>query len=889
MNDKTNQSAEALGLEAKGTEHAAAVGEYGGIIEVLVLRCYHSNPSKTRSSSPSSSVKSGRSSGRSSYMDDEEVPVLTGAMFDGAGDTPPPQNCKRSFRSFEKAKERSTPLLRLKSGGGSPPDSDRARSHRYDGKVTEGNPSRFRVGEPLFYSGEDRTSLRRRHQVVKEGKPRLRLRGGGHSEVDPSKKRPHPSTISFKAYRSGRGDLPIHVQNPKGYSRSHIPGETSNADVTMKQKEGSTGSYTPDETWGGMGAAGADDQWHTQNTWDWELRKQSIKSDRGGSSDDRSKEDKLQSPGKVSRQKPGHVSTKSWTSGDVIRMDANQNDHRDGADDTQKKDDDWGNTKEDNQRENSWDRPGNADDNNQQGGGSNAVHTDNIGVLNNDWGDIDTGNDDHHVEWGSTADENDQNHDWAVATNENGPNDVWGITDRANQVRSWDMGNDQKADSGAGSADNYARSGSSVRGEAKIPAKKQVARKTPPQTVNKVGSPIHKSKSQHAHNRISRPPSVLTPSKSLCVEKGMVSKAPSVTSVRSALKSSRGSLAPAKASLTEWSKKVVDKSESIPGAWSPPLGKKKKILRSDSTKRRAAEFNAERAQAQAAELDAKSAKTQSNRSNPTPPRSAGIFKGVSKRTTRAPTSVTSNIYQSHHKRPSTIVEEQPRVVDVTNDNALIHEGRSLSAAEYIHKTAVPHYMDTIDDPYAHFVFHYREMNFISKMCGFTIGETKEVLQDRLASLTKDELIDLLVEERLTANKEREEKLSMKTSQGSAGYEPNLNAANQKLNEWEKNNDDGGEEVWGNEDGGGSGWGNDNGGGNDWGESSNGQDQNEQGGNSRRNSNKNNSADDQRSGQWDNSNDTSGGNRGWGASNDYGEDNNDPSWGANSGGGNEEGW
>ena len=799
-------------------------------------------------------------------MDDQEVPLMTGAMFDGAGNSPPPRNHGRSYRSIERAKDRSTPVLRLRGGGDSPPKSDRGRSLRRDKESRKEDPSQFRSGERLFCLGKDHALLGGSHEITRAEKPRLQLRGGGSSDTNQPKKETRVAAISHKSYRLGRGNLPVKTKAPKG----------------------STGSYTPDETWGGIGAAQTDDQWHTINNWTWEPEKEPGTTASEGRLNNRSKENNLRSSSNVSRQTHGSEHTKRWNRGDVIQKDDNQSGQGVIVSSTRENDASWVDMeKGGNNQGNGWDTARKTYDSNVQDHGWNAETNESKGDQDNGWGHPDTSNDDHRNDWGNAANENDQHDNWDNTAKDDVQGGKWGTSNIAAQTNSWDVGNGQKVNSGPGSFKST-RSRSPDAGEAKTLSKTKLTKETRSKTAYDAGSPMHESKSPKAQNRSFRHPSILTPTNSLNVAKGTVFKAPSTKSVKSTPKSPLGSWAPSNASHRGESDKVADTIAFGPGAWSPPLGEKQKPSRSESIKRRAAEFNAERAKAQAAKLDAKSTKAQSNISKATTPLSAGTFKPISKPTTPAPASSKSKIDQSHRKRPSTIIEEEPRRANVAEVHSSVHGVGLPSPTEYIHKTSVPHYMDTVDDPYAHFVFYYREMAVISKMCGLTIDETKGELQDRLASLTKDELIHLLVEERLAASEVADEKLTMKTSQDSAGYQPNLNAANEKLDEWGKNDNGSGGNAWVNDDSGGNAWENENEG-NEGGQSPNDQDKNDHGGDSGGESNKNNSADNQGGGEWGNDTANFSGQGGWGDNTDQSKDNNNTSWVGDSGEADKGGW
>ena len=354
-----------------------------------------------------------------------------------------------------------------------------------------------------------------------------------------------------------------------------------------------------------------------------------------------------------------------------------------------------------------------------------------------------------------------------------------------------------------------------------------------------------------------------TPSVKLPTPARTASRAPSGTSLKSALKSPFRSRSRTQASPGLATDGVINLVKPLPGSWSPSLEKKEET-RSESTNRRAAALNAERAKTRAAEADASSLSAGTQRSKAATPLPTVNPNPILKPKTATPLVVTSKGYQTQRERPTTVANDVVKPVGLAEDPGPVHETRPVPSATYAHKTCAPHYMDTIADPYARFIFHYRPMAVVSKMCNIRIFETSEELQSRLASLTKEELLQLLVEERMaTAEAEADENLTWKTTPGNAGYEPNLDSANQRLDDWAGAGDGGG---------GDEGWDNSGHSGTDAGNFNNaGQDYNNQDGGSWDDGNNDNQADGQpaddrgsgngngnmgESAGWDNSNDQS---------------------------------
>lgn len=770
-------------------------------------------------------------------MDDQDVPLMTGALFDGAGYSPPPRHRGRSRKSHPKAQELSLPLLRLRGGGGSPPHSVQGCT-RQPRLGDEKNSPKLGHGGAFSYLGEDGgLSTQDQEGTEQQGIPAPRLRGGAGSFGKQTKKGAPSPALSAQSYRLGSGDLPTKTKSLKGSKGSHTPEETWGTYRATKSKVDSTGSYTPDNTWGSGDTAHRDNQRQAENTWTWESGVTAGNRASEALSNNGRKHNKQKGISKPPSQKREIRTTKGWETAsekrdDNIEQDQQRDDNNYGNDDN------WNKTNDgDNRWGNEW---------NNTGDGGNGQQDSGWGVANHDSNDDQNG--DNNDNWDITN-EDGQSHQAPSRGNAPNRNGRWGEFDA--RIQHDTRGNEQSA----GIGDTDAPPGSWDNGEAKVP-KQQIPDKKPSAIEPSAMSLADRSKSPNGRgSRVTRPPSIAV---RLPASKGPSPKAPSVTSLKSALKSPFRSWTPTKASPKLVNDEVIEKVGAIPGAWSPPLQKKEKT-RTESRKRRAAELNAERAKAHAAESDIESQRTGNQQPKARTPLSVGNVTPISKPTTRTLPVFKSRDSQIHGKRPSTVAEEESRVADLTQDNGPTHEIQCPSPASYTHKICAPHYMDTIADPYAHFVFHYREMAVVSKMCNMRIVETKDELQSRLASLTKQELLELLVEERLAREEEMDEKLTWKTSPGHAGYEPNLDTANERLDAWDNNGADsggnGGEETdhganeWGGSGDSGGGVGNHNGGGDTWGDDYN-----------------DHSAETQAGPDWRNSNDTPPANVDWTDSN-----------------------
>ena len=118
-------------------------------------------------------------------------------------------------------------------------------------------------------------------------------------------------------------------------------------------------------------------------------------------------------------------------------------------------------------------------------------------------------------------------------------------------------------------------------------------------------------------------------------------------------------------------------------------------------------------------------------------------------------------YWSNWRDPKTIagaeIEEEPILTpdelaepvysipaEVAQRNQMSHQVYPSSPAAYTHKKNKPKYMDTHESPYAVFMFKYRDKAIIERMLETIIAEPEVDEKARLASLSKQELIDELV-------------------------------------------------------------------------------------------------------------------------------------------------
>lgn len=255
-------------------------------------------------------------------------------------------------------------------------------------------------------------------------------------------------------------------------------------------------------------------------------------------------------------------------------------------------------------------------------------------------------------------------------------------------------------------------------------------------------------------------------------------------------------------------KSILKNSPSIPGAWSPPLPSPK----SKSPK----------------------AKTPPNTKAPTP-------KPILSNSTAASKPQS---YWSTWKGASTIDQKISEVTEAANGitqsilsepiysvpasvargTSMSHQVRPGRSSTYRHKRGVPRYMDTFEKPYAVFRFHYRDKEIVECLTGTAIIEPEIDEKQRLASLSKHEIIEefMKVKKKLGKMVGESDKVTFKSNPHGVLEGPDVEALDERLKkletsaeeeeegekvsgwldktdgngEWAENNDQG-EGTWGN--------------------------------------------------------------------------------------------
>ena len=741
----------------KEDQQAARAGEYGGKIEVLVLRCFDSHISEKALLSPLSgrSGRSGRSSAGHSYMDDQEIPMMTGAMLDGASDFPVPGRRGRPDHSARTGRKSSAKYGYM----------DDQEVPMMTGALLD-NTSDLLLPE----------SQRRAHHSAR---PR-------DDQVIP---------IMTGALVDGESELLL----PKGWRRPHKSRRTGEKLRISSIHFMDGGNSSPDSSRG------------RSKEMKRKLREAILSSYRHGTGAIETRE-----PGKIKHQnqsitasEPMHPRLRGGGNSDTSWSNhSDQQDHRSrkrrgstALDSPKISGDNWADGQSHNGKSRTWEPQGDTGWNSHgesSGAGINDTAWNGSGIIQReDQWNTTNGTNDHsqkHTDWnGSHNDVGDDGNGWNDAADSNIQQDNWG-----NAVDHDDAFQSQSA--------------------------KDIV----------FGS---------SHNSAS--------SKSLNSGRSIDSKFSPAISSKPALQSPLNTSPPRDFQSMESTEKSTVQRRTIPGSWSPPVEPSEQKNRSESIEQQVAALNAERAKVAKARLDAKMQKDKKPHTKPKSALSAGFSHPISREPISPIISPTFKVHPAGQKSPSSTRGEQPIMTEPDQNEVPGRDSRSPSPVEYTHKTGIPNYMDTIADPYARFIFRYREDTVISDMIDKDIVEPKEVLQDRLHSLTKQQIIEMLIEEREEAVKEQEETESVKDKQKSTGDWPDLDAASQKLNQWSQKNNNGGANDWDNGN-------NNNNGATDHGKTSNGS--NDWGDNNSRNdgsqgSNKSHPADHQNDAQWgDTSND-----------------------------------
>ena len=189
-------------------------------------------------------------------------------------------------------------------------------------------------------------------------------------------------------------------------------------------------------------------------------------------------------------------------------------------------------------------------------------------------------------------------------------------------------------------------------------------------------------------------------------------------------------------------------AKTLPGSWSPP-GSPKKETKSSSTPTPLSDDQGEK---QPASTPVPPVSTPPASSKPAPqffssPPHIGAY--------IPPLQARIKPYWAEwNHAPTTTFDKDNPVYTLPSEIAarenLTHQVRPVKGAAYRHKCERPQYLDTHDEPYALFVFKYREQSVIEGMVGRKLDvptETEEQQRERLKRMTKDEIVEEVLKQR----------------------------------------------------------------------------------------------------------------------------------------------
>lgn len=729
--------------------HAPHDGEYVGTIEVVVLRCYPAEPAK---SSKALGFLDKDSSSPAGHLEDNEVPLLTGAMFDrsndrkpgpftldGSGDDPPLKKTQKSAKSAKplqpnqrrNSRDESREDLHVDWGStGAPGVADRGRSHQ-----------------------PRRTS-------IPQSPPILGLRGGGPGSysISPAPGSPEPSTKArnnqqpaSSGWGPNRSTQPlITLPDPgaKNTAWQDMGGSPQNRKKSGSKKY-STGSYTPEPTMPGA--------WGSTNS----LEQGNLGSSKATNNQTQGKENYGWG---ASNNPPKEI--KPW---DPL---SNPTEKRDA----------WGELITDPVEERKWD--------DSVGNSAWNVPKNSPTGKDNGWAAVDR---DKNGNAGKNTiqDTRDQRDDtWGAKGNGTGnpPNKNWhgGNGNDSHQHVSWDNvdvnKNNQRGELTTGNGQSNG-SISNWNDDAKdTPQAAAGAKRSKKSSTLSLGESNAKaSNKESASKEDSFRPKIKSPFTFQWLSKSSPQK--------------QSHNLPIKAS-TPPMKKV-----SLLGSWSPPLVPKARKQPSTVIP----EFRE-------SERKVGNPKAGSSSSNVAAPKPKPYWASWNH---KPDTEAEEEEDIESGKAPLAEPLEEPVYslpAHVAERNRTSHQVRPGCAAAYTHKISTPKYMDTHQDPYAVFVFRYRDQAIIEDMFNTIITEPEAEEKDRLASLPKRELVEELVKAKRKLSLASEiggsDKLTWKSNPNGMNGAPDLAAADAKLKTFESTGGNGwigendaanGHSKWGNDD------------------------------------------------------------------------------------------
>ena len=432
----------------------------------------------------------------------------------------------------------------------------------------------------------------------------------------------------------------------------------------------------------------------------------------------------------------------------------------------------WGDSNEQNQ-----DGGGGDNDNNIWG---NAVNDDNKNDGDDNWGNTtwNTGNDDNkngddshwgNDNWNTTGNDDNQenNNDWnntgadtswdTSKDDSHNNDDGWGNNDNNDDQQGNGWGNNDSNDSGSdneqetsgwgntNNKDNNNRNTnrndkSKVTVGAKDPATLKPAKNNP-----KANGPTSGSAKTKASKKDKQ--------KAFDVGDGGKGKPEKASSTKAESKRTPSPKAPTPKSILKSSPKLP----SIPGAWSPPLpptrsnSKSPKANTLPSTKPRTPKYL----------LPRPILSISTSPPQPQPYWATWADLSPTEQKVQTVTTAANEIIDSILSEPIYSIP-----ASVARRSSMSHQVRPGRSTTYRHKRGVPKYMDDFRKPYAVFRFHYRDNEIVECMTGTTIVEPEVDEKQRMAALTKEEIIEEFMKVRRMMGSEGSKEGSGESESGS---------------------------------------------------------------------------------------------------------------------------
>ncbi|KAG8530864.1 uncharacterized protein KY384_004221 [Bacidia gigantensis] len=678
-------------------------GEYVGTIEVVVLRCY-----------PLSEV----------IVDERDEPILLGAMFDGASDA------------------QTVPFSLDGASGISASPPDKQRHHK------KSKPEKIEIHNSNVHIYHAASKSHKRSQS---------------SHINQPKTHHYTSSDYESSGRVSPREQIAEILSKQGGSSYNRPYLGSSLSRVMQIRGGAAGSYTAgDDDWGAQKAenpAGNNSGWNTDKgiiTGKYDVAQNAEQCVIGWNAAESSSGPKpWSSPGK------GTDEQGAWNAESADQVTGNKADAAvwDPVGNPAEERDAWGESAKedqgavaDNREGPTWENDGSANQTDRNSGehdnswdnNKDTQHSSNdwskTGNINNQLQDTNrgtTGSSNPGVEKDSWGQSNDQSHEqtggWPQAgeiVNNEGRNNDQG--NESSNGQNWNSnGGDWNNDNGSGKQNdnvqpggngnntsnfnaNHGPNGSSQNAPEFNDSEPTIGSTAPgkKERFGKGKSPTPKSAMKTSTSQGKPKPDSSIPTPNMSTSK---KRAPS-NSFKPTFTSSKNP-PPSQRKVSNESKPF-----NVPGQWSPPM-------------QRSHTVDSQAQQAPPSFITTPPASTPAATQKAPKPQSKPYWSSWRGNLPQpiTPDSAITPLDDPIYTLPSTL----------TTSRSLTHQVLPMQATAYRHRRAKPNYMDTYDDPYAVFVFKYRDTAVIESMLGMQITDPVGE-KARLASLSKEELVEELL-------------------------------------------------------------------------------------------------------------------------------------------------